>query len=483
MKKIIMMVILVCAAFGGAFGQEKPKLAVLPFSGGQGDEGEDLAEKFSYEKALGRVFAIVPRTNINRAIEDEAKYQKTSGMTDPDTLADIGNRLGAQFVMSGSITRLGNRSFLIISILHIEDQRQISGDIQVYGTDIQKQFPNMAKNIAQAAQRDVSSLPLLAVPPVVLEKGASSQDADTLAQILTIHLIQTGKYAVYPRTKNLEQVVQVAADLGGNSSDAADEYLPRIGRGSNPRLVLSVIRRGDNSFNASIINMETNTQEAGAAVEYQSLEDGIEVMEVLALRLTGRDAEADEKARKMAFSAERTRLREETANRREEKAAARRQRRLDEKDARLYSVGATAGSSFTAPWVIAGIGGAFSVWKHTFFDAGLDAGFVHGYEADIQYFSLYPYAHFNLLVPFHDDYSSNIFSLHVGAGAGLMAAFYEIDDEKNTLLTPALDLTAGLITGPKKYYASIAYSFRTPFEQIFTAVNHRAVLGFGFRFH
>jgi hypothetical protein len=66
----------------------------------------------------------------------------------------------------------------------------------------------MARTIAAALKSDTSNLPLLAIPPVEWsdETAANAQEADTLTQILTVHLIRSEKYAVYPRTKSLEQV-------------------------------------------------------------------------------------------------------------------------------------------------------------------------------------------------------------------------------------------------------------------------------------
>ena len=78
------------------------------------------------------MFTPVPRTSINRAIRGEQRFQLESGMTDPDTAAALGKQLGAQYVVSGSVTALGSQKLLIIAILKIDDLRQIAGDIQTY---------------------------------------------------------------------------------------------------------------------------------------------------------------------------------------------------------------------------------------------------------------------------------------------------------------------------------------------------------------
>jgi hypothetical protein len=74
------------------------------------------------------------------------------------------------------------------------------------------------------------------------------------------------------------------------SGITADESMVDIGKGENPRFVLSVIARrlGDlNMFNASIINLESGVQLVGRSVNYTSLNDGVTVMENLARELTG----------------------------------------------------------------------------------------------------------------------------------------------------------------------------------------------------
>jgi hypothetical protein len=284
------MLLLCALVFTGPAGWAKDNLAILPFTGGE--DGETIAELFSFQKDLTALFNPVPRTSITRAIRNEQGFQMASGMTDPDTIASLGKQLGARYVVSGTITQLGSQKVLIIAILHTEDLRQIAGDIQTYETieEIDGKLGGMAQRIAAAVKIDASTLPLLAVPPVQLSGGADPREADALAQILAIQLIRSGKYAVYPRTKSLEQVQE---EYGHQfNGDVADEYLPALGMGTNPRLALSVAARTLGSlkkFNAAVINLETGVQEAGDSVDYQRLDDGMQIMEELALRLTGQE--------------------------------------------------------------------------------------------------------------------------------------------------------------------------------------------------
>jgi curli biogenesis system outer membrane secretion channel CsgG len=213
-------------------------------------------------------------------------------MTDPDSIAVLGKQLGAKYVVAGTITKLGNQNLLVIAILHTETLQQITGDIQTYRNieEIKGKLPTMAHNITAAVKVNTSNLPALAIPRIHLSSGMDTKEADILTQILAIHLLRSRRYAVYPRTKSL---VEVQKEYNNQFSRAlADVYLPNTGRGTNPRLVLSVTARhlgADTMFNAGIINLETGTQEAGDTVNYQNLNDGISAMEELALRLTGQD--------------------------------------------------------------------------------------------------------------------------------------------------------------------------------------------------
>ena len=199
---------LVCAVVCSAALAAKDTLAVLPFSGGVDEEGETIAELFSFSRELNNEFVPIPRTSISRAISNEQKFQTSAGMTDPETIAALGRQLGAQYVVAGNIAKLGNRNLLIISIVKIDDLRQIAGDIQPYGNieEIQDKLPDMVRNIIAASKIEASKLEKLAVVPVEMGRNVDSREADTLAQILSINLVKSGKYAVYPRTATLEQV-------------------------------------------------------------------------------------------------------------------------------------------------------------------------------------------------------------------------------------------------------------------------------------
>ncbi|MDR1126728.1 MAG: hypothetical protein LBL06_01225 [Treponema sp.] len=465
-----------------------------------------------------------------------------SGMTDPDTIAALGKQLGATYVLAGTITKLGNQNLLVVAILHTESLQQIAGDIQTYNTitDIEGKLPAISQNIAAAVGMDTSLLSRLALPPLQLLDGADSSEADVLAQILAVHLIQSGKYAVYPRTKSLEQVLdEYKYEFSGHT---ADVYLPNIGKATNPRLVLSVTARvwgSGNKFNAAVINLETGVQVAGDTVNYQSLNDGMDAMEDLALKLTDmekativkaarkKQAAAEETARKkQAAAAEAERKRQEAveAARKKQEAtaeAARKRQEAVEETARkkaatvaeaerkrqaaeaeterkqaeakqkweslskehyplsYCSVSLNVGSTFTTPGLTISPAITIPVVAVGYFDLGCDFGFISSadYIKDLSYNSYYPYIRASAFIPFDDDdyYLASKFGFHIGLGYGCMIAVYKFGDYDSHVVVSAFDVAAGFLFINA---IDLSYSVRVSAK----SVNHKLSIGLVYRF-
>jgi hypothetical protein len=224
-----------------------------------------------------------------------------AGMTDADTIAAIGEQLGAKFVMAGSITALGNQNILVVSIVRIETIQQVAGDFLTYGniSELRPKVSAMIKNLLPLLNVDSSEMQKLAILPVQLRSGAGARDADTLAQILAIYLLREQNYAIYPRTASLEQVQQeFNTQLSGVT---ADREAARLGYGVNPEYVLSVVSRklGDlNMFNAAIIDLKAGTQYLGLSEQYGTMDDGINAMGVIAKTLSGGEVSNIERQRR-----------------------------------------------------------------------------------------------------------------------------------------------------------------------------------------
>ena len=425
MKKAILVLFMFFMTFCHVFAKEL--IAILPFTGGQGNEGETIAELFSFDESLNDVFGRIPRTTINNAVTRERRFQMDSGMTDIDTMVSISNELGARYVVAGNISLVGNNKLLVISIIDIYNLQQIAGDYIVYNNigDIPRRLSNMAKNIILATRNNTSRLPRLSIVPLQLQDGADQYIADTLAQILAINLIRSGKYSIYPRTRSLEQVrhehnIQMRGHTG-------DTHVVGIGHGHNPELVLSVVARrlgNINMFNAEIINLFTGMGEgSGRSVEYQTINDGIRIMEVLATDLV---STADQVNRRRFWS-DRT---------------------------RFWSIGGSIGTSFADPWFVGTIRGTIAPFRYSFLELGLDLGFVSTIK-QANYYTLCPFVHYAFFLPF------NNFGWYIGAGGSYTTGEYKLPERTIPVDIFAIDFITGFTI---KNIFDISYTLRTNFS-------------------
>jgi len=145
-------------------------------------------------------------------------------------------------------------------------------------------------------------------------------------------------------------------------------------------------------------------------------------------------------------------------------------RDIDPAATRLNTIGASVGSSFSAPWFIGSVHGTVAPSNYSFFKFGMDAGFGSG-DADVGHFSLYPFAHYAFFLPFKAGGG-----WHAGAGAGFMYTSYSFpgaDTISDTYF--AADLSTGFIF---KSGITVYYTLRTNFNDF----NNKFAVGYAFRF-
>jgi TolB-like protein len=314
----ICVVLLTVLSVIGLFAQTKPRLAILPFTGGTGGNGETIAQLFSYERELSAFFTIVPRTSSLEAIMKEQQFQRFSGLTDSDTIARLGRQDNADYVMAGHIRTLGARKLVLITIIHVESLRQIAGDYQEYTEieEVQPMIPGMAKRIVAASRTSGTSLPQLAALPFTVPAEVEPGDAESLAQLLAVEIANSGKYAVLPRTTTIQAVMAEHRIQRSGLTDP--DSIKVIGEALNAQYVLAGNVRSlgqTNLFTAAIINIETGSQLTGYAVNYRVIDDGLKLMAELSSKLTKITPPEVEAKEKMIRQAERDaedRQREET---------------------------------------------------------------------------------------------------------------------------------------------------------------------------
>jgi formylglycine-generating enzyme required for sulfatase activity/TolB-like protein len=274
------------------FAQKKESLAVFAFTGGAASDGEAIAGSLTRQAVLRNSFN--KTTLITQAIRTtmnfEQRFQRNSGLTDADTIFELGKALNASHVIAGYITRLGDRNLVLVSIMDVESLQQIAGDYRSYRTieEINALIPDMAASLARAVTRDTRNLPGLSVPPFVISREVNQSDAMTLAQILSCDLANAGKYAVLPRTDSLERVMEEQRRQRDGTTD--QERTRRLGAGRNAQYVLSgrVERLGTlNKFVADILDILDGSFIDGYEEDYTNFAQGFELMPKLAALLSG----------------------------------------------------------------------------------------------------------------------------------------------------------------------------------------------------
>jgi tetratricopeptide (TPR) repeat protein len=146
-------------------------------------------------------------------------------------------------------------------------------------------------------------------------------------------------------------------------------------------------------------------------------------------------------------------------------------------DAKFWSIGISAGTSFAAPFAIGTIRGTIAPFKYSFLELGFDYGLISGIADAESYYSLYPFVHYNLFLPFTQSINRQdiISGWYAGAGGGFMLAEYTFPEGKIPVNTFALDL----ITGMNLWnMLDISYTLRTDFK----SANNKISVGYTYRF-
>lgn len=286
MKKNI-LVLAICLLGTLLFAQEKERVAVLPFTGGEGREGDAIAQFLGNALTDLGGFDIVPRTQAINKILEEHEFQR-NGLTDGDTIVDLGKGANAKYVVSGHIQNLGSRKMIMASILDVETFQQVSGDYHEYDGDLSEvvaYLPTLAANLVRNTKKNYSNVPTLAILPF---DGVDENNADVLAQLLSIELANSGKYVVVTRTTTIKNVMKEHDFQRDGLTD--ENSISKLGEATNADYVLSgsVLSVGsDNYINVQIIDVLTFVQKDGDHVEYKTIEEGIELISDLSYELTG----------------------------------------------------------------------------------------------------------------------------------------------------------------------------------------------------
>jgi len=268
-------VLLVFLTFPSLEAQSKKRLAILPFSGGQAQDGETISVLLSNQRTLLDTFTVQPRNNAIDRIMGEQQYQRQSGLINSDAMSEIGKLNTADLVVSGYITRLGNNNLLLISIVDVTEVQQVAGVYQTYQSieEIRGLLPDLSRRLVAASQREYQNLPGLAVPSFDVPSNVNANDAMVLAQILATEIVNLGRYAVFPRNNSVDDVLREHQFQRDQTTDAK-----ALGTSRSIEYILasSVMSLGRmNLFGSQILSIERGENIIGVDREYQDISDGL----------------------------------------------------------------------------------------------------------------------------------------------------------------------------------------------------------------
>ena len=521
LKKMFAVVLLVTCSLA-VFGQVKPRIGILPLVGGQAGEGETIGTLLSFQNDILDTFTVVPATNAVNAAVFDIDFQLT-GYPDSDSIVRIGRMLNVDFVVSGYIRNLGNRSIVIANVINVNSFEMMGGSYAEYRRreDIPSFLPEMARSIINGAKRDTFSLPSLTIAPFnVARESASIQEVETLAQIFSIDVANSGRYSVLPRMSTV-QAAKREYDFQTRGYSTPGDEARALGRSVNARYILNTNVRGTGSsktITASIYDVENGSLVNEGSMNYRTLSDGVPVMSGLALQLfpgarppapapaapppapiviqpapapapapatpppapiviQPTPAPAPIVIQPAPAPAPAPEPEYDYEEYEEEAEAAPRFNFHD--PAKLWTIGASVGTAFAPPWLIATIHGTIAPFNYAFLELGGDFGiFTFDDKVDF-YYSIYPFAHICFFMPMSKLSLIQKGGFYAGAGAGYMMAYYKFSEGDVWKRMLAADVIVGVNL---LNMLDVSYTLRASPWTDLKAMSHKVSVGYVYRF-
>jgi len=149
-------------------------------------------------------------------------------------------------------------------------------------------------------------------------------------------------------------------------------------------------------------------------------------------------------------------------------APARKDTRTPEASARLWSVGASVGSSIADPLMVATARGTIAPFANVFFELGFDVGLLTS-ESDSNYYHLYPHVHAAYYYPIMRG------GIYAGFGGGYMIGGYDFPEGEKSVDTYVIDIVVG---GNLFSIIDVSYTLKTNFD----ILGHKVSVGYIYRF-
>ena len=271
----------------------KPTVAILDFEGQGVSDGEvqTLSERMRTEIGNTNAVRLIERKAVEKIMQEQGLQQ--SGCTSDECAAEVGQLLGVQFMISGSIGKMGKSYTIDCKMFSVETGETVrsknathDGDISGLLTEMQimaweivgLEAPGNLK--LKRAGKDASTT----VAVLDFEgRGITMQEAQTLTDRFTTSLASTEKVVMVERGT----MVDVLEEQGFEAGEcASDECAAEVGAMLGVELMVSgaIGKIGDTyTIDIKMFTVATGEAESMKSVSYQGPIDGlITEVEILA---------------------------------------------------------------------------------------------------------------------------------------------------------------------------------------------------------
>jgi hypothetical protein len=162
-----------------------PTLVVAPLQSSHGDQADatTMTRLVRIYAGQAHAFTLVTPEELG-AIDEELKRQLSGGCNDDSCIADIGGALGAQYMITGSLDRLGKRHILTLKLIDIEQVRAVS-TVAAQAKSVEEfadSLPGKMRALFDGAERKGSSQAAAASKPTGKTLSSSTAKAEPAAK-------------------------------------------------------------------------------------------------------------------------------------------------------------------------------------------------------------------------------------------------------------------------------------------------------------
>ena len=280
--------------------EAKPTVAILDFEGQDVSESEvkTLSERMRTEIGSTNAVRLIERKAVEKIMMEQGLQQ--SGCTSDECAAEVGQLLGVQFMISGSIGKMGKSYTIDCKMFSVETGETVrsknathDGDISGLLTEMQIMAWEIVGLDAPGNLRLKRAGKDASTTVAVLDfegRGITMQEAQTLTDRFTTALASTEKVVMVERGTMSDVLEEQGFETGGCASD---ECAAEVGAMLGVEYMISgaIGKLGDTyTIDAKMFSVATGAAESMKSITYSGKVDGLIVeIEILAWDILGLD--------------------------------------------------------------------------------------------------------------------------------------------------------------------------------------------------